>query len=130
MVARDLTTGKVSQPVRYVENPDYKNSKDADPSVPKFLPAEPHIGLRARNDEEREATVQTGYARGGSTANVDGQNLNAEQLDNDGKHVDQSPSEVARIVRDEGPHAANKAMSGKQTPPGDPEPGKDKKGSK
>lgn len=127
MVARDLTTGKVTEPVKYVENPDY-NEKDGSA---KFLPAEPHIGLRARNGEEREATVQTGYARGGSTGNVEGQSLNAEQLDNEGNVAKQSSAEISRIVRDEGPHAANKAMGGPDTPPGDPEPSKGgKKGKK
>lgn len=129
MVARDLTTGNTTSPVRYVENDDYNK----DDGSPKFLPAEPHIGLRATNDEAPEETVQTGYVRGGTSNPPEGSDGNVQQLDNDGKVTKVHPGEIALIVEREGPHAALKKLTGPETPPGDPEPsseGSGKKGGK
>lgn len=63
MSARDLTTGQSTNPVPYKLNPDY-NEKNGSP---KYLPAEPHIGLSGVNDDAKAPTYQTGVTRGGTT---------------------------------------------------------------
>jgi len=63
MSARDITTGQRTNPVPYKENPDYDESNGS----PKYLPAEPHIGLSGVSDEAKAPTYQTGVTRGGTT---------------------------------------------------------------
>lgn len=63
MSARDITTGQKTEPVPYKLNPDY-NEKDGSP---KYLPAEPHIGLSGVKDEAAAPTYQTGIVAGGTT---------------------------------------------------------------
>lgn len=63
MSARDITTGTRTEPVPYKLNPDY-NEKDGSP---KYLPAEPHIGLSGVKDDAAAPTYQTGIVAGGTT---------------------------------------------------------------
>lgn len=126
MVARDLSTGRVTEPVRYVENPDYNK----DDGSPKFLPAEPQVNFPRYDGEPPEETVQTGYVRGGTTVPPEGSDGSVQQLDNDGKVTKVHPAEVSGAVRDEGVKAGLDALGGSDLPPGDPEPSGNKKGGK
>ena len=76
MAARDLTSGKVTSPVPYRKNPDYKK----DDGSPEFLPAEPHIGISGVNDEAPAPTYQTGIVRGGTTNPPKGQSGDVERV--------------------------------------------------
>lgn len=130
MVARDLSTGRVTEPVRYIENPDYNK----DDGSPKFLPAEPQIGFARYDGDAPEETVQTGFVRGGSTNPPEGSDGSVQQLDNAGKVTNVHPGEVAQAVEDEGVQAGLDKIGGPDTPPGDPEPASEgsskKKGGK
>lgn len=126
MVARDLSTGNTTSPVRYIENPDYNK----DDGSPQFLPAEPQVNFPRYDGGPVEETVQTGFVRGGTSNPPEGSDGNVQQLDNDGKVTKVHPGEVAQEVRDNGPHAGLKKMSGPETPPGDPDPSGNKKGGK
>lgn len=117
MVAHDYQAGKSTSPVSF-------ETKTVD-GVKRPVPTEPHIGSTTTVNE-REATVQTGYARGGTTRPPKGQSGEVEQLDNDGNPVAIHPGEIARIVEEEGSQAANKKLTG-DVPPGDPEPTSKKK---
>lgn len=63
MSARDITTGSRTEPVPYMENPDYKEGDGS----PKYLPAEPHIGLSGVSDDPKPPTYQTGVVAGGTS---------------------------------------------------------------
>lgn len=63
MVARDLTGKSSTEPVPYKINPDY-DEKDGSP---KYLPAEPHIGLSGVNDDPKPPSYQTGVVAGGTS---------------------------------------------------------------
>lgn len=112
MVARDNQAGVTTNPVNY-------KTEKVD-GVERIVPSEPHIGTTI-NTEPKEATVQTGYARGGTSRPAEGQSGEVEQLDNTGKPVKEHPGEIARIVREDGSQAGLDALNGK-VPPGDPEP--------
>lgn len=122
MVARD-SRGNANEPVNFkTEKVDGQERIIAD---------EPHIGSTLTEDEDREPSVQTGFARGGTSRPAKGVSGKVEQLDNDGNVVKEHPGEIARIVREEGPQAGLKKLGG-DLPPGEPEPegkGKSKKGS-
>lgn len=114
MVAHDYQAGKTTSPVNF-------KTVDGRP-----VPDEPHIGSTT-TVPEREASVQTGFVRGGTTRPPKGQSGEVEQLDNDGKPTKVHPGEITRIVTEEGPQAALKKLGG-DLPPGDPEPKSAKKG--
>lgn len=77
MVARDLTTGKATEPVPRKKNPDY-DKKDGSP---EYIPDEPHIGLSGVNDDPKPPTFQTGIVRGGTSNPPKGQSGDVERVE-------------------------------------------------
>lgn len=76
MSARDITTGEATSPVPYKLNPNYKSGDGS----PKYLPAEPHIGLSGVNDEAAAPTYQTGIVAGGTTNPPEGDDGSVKRI--------------------------------------------------
>lgn len=75
MVARDLGTGNVTEPVNRKKNPDYKK----DDGSPQYLADEPHLGS-VNNAEPKPQTVPSGFVRGGTSNPPKGQSGEVERF--------------------------------------------------
>lgn len=120
-MARDVYTHNETDPVNF--------TTEKIGGVERPVPDEPHIRSKV-DTEPKEQTVQTGFARGGTTRPPAGVSGQVEQLDNDGKPVKVHPGEIAKEVEENGPHAGLKKLGGPDSPPGDPSPESASKPSK